>query len=177
MEAPSKAFPLFFLLPDWLNLNHLKSRTECGFSEIFSLHICFPVAETIGVTNYAANFGAKKCSENHIWSCWDDSRSMEPIIKRFLRNLFYGWGWKAMSYQTHNQSTEIKQAIHTILISLLLSDSCARILLSVREPVYRNSSCLPLYQLKVVEFLGIYDYRARLTVMKLVCRQMKFIEI
>ena len=31
MEAPSKAFLLFFLLPDWLKLNHLKSRMECGF--------------------------------------------------------------------------------------------------------------------------------------------------
>ena len=56
----------FFLLPDWLKLNHLKSRMECGFSDIFSRHICFTEAETIGVTNYAASFGAKKCSENHI---------------------------------------------------------------------------------------------------------------
>ena len=49
MEAPSKAFILFFLLPDWLKLNHLKSRMECGFSDIFSHHICSTVAETIGV--------------------------------------------------------------------------------------------------------------------------------
>ena len=35
MEAPSKAFLLFFLLPDWLKLNNLKSRMECGFSDIF----------------------------------------------------------------------------------------------------------------------------------------------
>ena len=35
MEAPSKAFLLFFLLPDWLKLNHLKNRMECGFSDIF----------------------------------------------------------------------------------------------------------------------------------------------
>ena len=69
MEAPSKAFLLFFLLPDWLKLNHLKSRMECGFSDIFSRHVCFTVAETIDVTNYAASFGAKKCSENHILSC------------------------------------------------------------------------------------------------------------
>ena len=59
MEAPSKAFLLFFLLPDWLKFSHLKSWTECGFSDIFSRHICFTVAETIGVTNYAASFGAK----------------------------------------------------------------------------------------------------------------------
>ena len=66
MEAPSKVFLLFFLLPDWLSLNHLKSRMECGFSDIFSRHICSNVAETIGVTNNPASFGAKKCSENHI---------------------------------------------------------------------------------------------------------------
>ena len=58
MEAPSKASLMFFLHPDWLKLNHLKSRRECGFSAI--------LAETIDVTNYAASFGAKKCSENHI---------------------------------------------------------------------------------------------------------------
>ena len=63
MEAPSKAFLLFFLLPDWLKLNHLKSRMECGFSDIFSPHVCFTVAKTIGLTNYAASFGAQKCSE------------------------------------------------------------------------------------------------------------------
>ena len=58
MEAPSKAFLLFFLLPDWLKLN-LKSRMECGFSDIFSCHICSTEAKTIGVANYAASFGAK----------------------------------------------------------------------------------------------------------------------
>ena len=66
MEAPSKAFLFFFLLPDWLKFNHLKSRMECGFSDIFSRHICSIAEETISVTNYAASFGAKKCSENHI---------------------------------------------------------------------------------------------------------------
>ena len=35
MEAPSEAFLLFFLLPDWLKLNHLKSRIECGFQTFF----------------------------------------------------------------------------------------------------------------------------------------------
>ena len=66
MEDLSKAFVLFSMLLDWLKLNHLKSRMECGFSDIFSCHICSTVAETIGVTNYTASFGAKKCSENHI---------------------------------------------------------------------------------------------------------------
>ena len=60
MEAPSKAFLfvflfLFFFFFDWLKLNRLQSRMECGFSR----HICSTVAETIGVTNYAASFGAK----------------------------------------------------------------------------------------------------------------------
>ena len=59
MEAPSKVCLLFFLLPDWPKLNHLKSRMRCGFSDIFSHHICFTVAETIGVTDYAPSFGAK----------------------------------------------------------------------------------------------------------------------
>ena len=59
MEAPSKAFLLFFLLLDWLKLNRLISRMECGFSDILSRHICSTVAETIGVINYAASFGAK----------------------------------------------------------------------------------------------------------------------
>ena len=58
-EAPSKAFLLFFLLYDWLKLNHLKSRMECGFSDIFSRHTCSTVAETIGVTNYAASLARK----------------------------------------------------------------------------------------------------------------------
>ena len=61
MEAPSKVFLLFFLLPDWPKLNHLKSRMECGLSDIFSRHFCSTVTETTGVTNYAASFGAKKC--------------------------------------------------------------------------------------------------------------------
>ena len=59
MEALLKAFLLFFLLSDWLKLNHLKSRMECGFSDIFSRHICSTIAETIGMTNYAAIFNAK----------------------------------------------------------------------------------------------------------------------
>ena len=59
MEPPSKAFLLFFLLPDWLKLSHLKSRMECGFPNIFLRHICSTVAKTIGVTNYATSFGAK----------------------------------------------------------------------------------------------------------------------
>ena len=58
-EAPSKVFLLFFLLPYWLKLNHLKSRLECGFSDIFSRYFCSTVAETIGVTINPASFGAK----------------------------------------------------------------------------------------------------------------------
>ena len=61
-----KSFSIVFLLPDWLKLNHVKSRMECGLSDNFSSHICSIAAETMGVTNYAASFGAKKLSENHI---------------------------------------------------------------------------------------------------------------
>ena len=32
---------------------------ECGFSDIFSRHICYTVAETVDVTSHAASFGAK----------------------------------------------------------------------------------------------------------------------
>ena len=65
-EAPSKVFLLFFLFSDWLKLNHLKSRIECGFLDIFSCPICSDVTETIRVTNYATSLGAKKCSENQV---------------------------------------------------------------------------------------------------------------
>ena len=70
-------------------LNHLKSRIEWGFSDIFSRHICSTIAETIGVTNNAVSFGAEKCSENHIWSCWDDSRSIEQTISCFPTRLVW----------------------------------------------------------------------------------------
>ena len=50
MEDPSKAFLLFFLFSDWLKLNHLKSRIECCFSDIFLRHFCSTLVETIGFT-------------------------------------------------------------------------------------------------------------------------------
>ena len=56
MGAPSKVFLLFFLLPDCLRLNHLKSRMECGFQTFFAPS----VAETIGMTNYTASFAVQK---------------------------------------------------------------------------------------------------------------------
>ena len=34
-EAPLKAFLVFFLFSDWLKSNHLRSRIECGFLDIF----------------------------------------------------------------------------------------------------------------------------------------------
>ena len=43
MEALSKFFLLFFLFSDWLKLNHLRSRIERGFLDIFSRHICSTV--------------------------------------------------------------------------------------------------------------------------------------
>ena len=90
MEAPSKAFLLFFLLPDWLKLNHLKSRMECGFSDIFSRHFCSTLEETIGLTNYAASFGAKNVQKTTfeaaemILGRWNQQewKSFEKIARR-----------------------------------------------------------------------------------------------
>ena len=80
MGAASKVFYCFSCsLIGWSRII-LKVEWKFGFSDIFSRHICSTIAETIGVTNYAARFGAKKCSENHNWSCWDDARSVEPTI-------------------------------------------------------------------------------------------------
>ena len=59
-----KGFPVVFLFSNWLKSNHLRSRIEFGFLDIFSRHICSVVTETIQVTNYATSFGAKKCSKN-----------------------------------------------------------------------------------------------------------------
>ena len=39
MEAPSKVFLLFSLLPDWLKLGHLKSGMECGFKTFFAPYL------------------------------------------------------------------------------------------------------------------------------------------
>ena len=66
---------------DWLKLNCLRSRIERGFLDIFSRHICSAVTETIRVTNYATSFGARKCSENQVRGCWDDSWSVKPTSK------------------------------------------------------------------------------------------------
>ena len=76
-----KAFLLFILFSDWLKSDHLRSRIERGFLDIFSRHICSAVTETIRVTNYATGFGAKNCSGNQVRSCRDDSSSVEPTIK------------------------------------------------------------------------------------------------
>ena len=81
-----KDFSIVFLFSNWLELNHLKSRMECGFSDIFSCHVCSTRAETIDMTIYAASFRAKKCSENHILSCWDDARTLEPTNIQFFRS-------------------------------------------------------------------------------------------
>ena len=66
MKAFSKVLLLRFLFSDWLKSNHLKSRIEHGFLDIFSRNICGAVTETIRVTNNATSFGVKKCSENQV---------------------------------------------------------------------------------------------------------------
>ena len=94
MEAPSKVFLMFFLFSDWLKSNHLRSRIEGDFLDIFSRHICCAVIETIRVTNYATSFGAKNVQktmfkaaevilhpwnqqniEAHIFMCFDQWHS------------------------------------------------------------------------------------------------------
>ena len=86
----NSSFLLFFLLPDWLKLNHLKCRMECGFSDIFSRHICSTVAETIGVTNYAASFGAKNVQKTTfeaaemILGPWNQQPSLESNLLSFI---------------------------------------------------------------------------------------------
>ena len=55
-----KDFYIVFLLPDWLMLNHLTSRVECGFSDIFSRHICSTAAETITTQQVLARKNVQK---------------------------------------------------------------------------------------------------------------------
>ena len=62
MEAPAKAF----LLPVLAKVESSQKSNGMWFFRHFSRHIYSIVAETIVVTSYAASFGAKKCSENHI---------------------------------------------------------------------------------------------------------------
>ena len=64
-EAPSKVFLLFFLLPDWLELNHHKSRMECGFSDIFSPYL-FDRRRNNRRYKQLRKIWREKCSENHI---------------------------------------------------------------------------------------------------------------
>ena len=85
MEAPPKAFLLFFLLPDWLKLSHLKTRMEWGLSDIFSLHICSNVAETIVVTNYAASLGAKNVQK----TTFEAAEMMLGLWNQQIRNVRY----------------------------------------------------------------------------------------
>ena len=87
-----KGFSIVFLPPDWLKLNHLKCRMKCGFQTFFSRHICSTVAETIGVTNYAASFGAKNVQKitfeaaEMILSPWNQQNR----VNHFL-NLHFPW--------------------------------------------------------------------------------------
>ena len=47
-------------------------------SQRSSRYTVHTTTETIRVTNHATSFGEKKCSENQLWSCWNDSWSVEP---------------------------------------------------------------------------------------------------
>ena len=65
IEAPSNAFLLFFLLSDWLKLNHLRSRTECSFSDIFAPYL-FHCSRNNRRDKLCSTFWPEKCSESHI---------------------------------------------------------------------------------------------------------------
>ena len=124
-----KGFSIVFLLPNWLKSNHLKSRMDCRFSDIFSRHICSTLAETIAATNYAASFGAKKCSENYIWSCWDDAWSVEltKLESRFVAIMVMNRYWYTY------------WLIYMISLSLMISKASARI----SENVLRTRRGMP----------------------------------
>ena len=147
--SSSKAFLLFFLLPDWLKLNHLKSRMECGFSDIFSRHICSTVAETIGVINYAASFGAKKCSENHIWSSemilgpWNQRLNCMPLtllshnfhtFQRF-HHIIYIW-------QSHHLPPKVSSHCSRTYSPLHISHDATPWRLSLKYPSDTSITCL-----------------------------------
>ena len=76
-----KGFSIVFPAPWLAKVESSQKSNGMWLFRHFSRHFCSTVAETIGVTINPASFGAKKCSENHIWSCWDDSWSMEPTIQ------------------------------------------------------------------------------------------------
>ena len=78
-----KGFSIVFPAP-WLAKveSSQKSKGMWFFRHFFVPSLFDRSRNKIGVTNNPAGFGAKKCSENHIWRCWDDSRSMEPTISQ-----------------------------------------------------------------------------------------------
>ena len=68
---------------------------ECGFSDIFSRHICSTVAETIGVTNYATSFGEKNVQKTTFEAA---DMMLGPWNQQLIvitKNQFYGPGDKA----------------------------------------------------------------------------------
>ena len=119
-EAPSKVFLLFFLLPDWLKLNHLKSRMECGFSGIFSRHFCLTVAETIGVTINPASFGAKNVQKTTfeaaetILGPWNQQLILANL-PTYLPGLTY---FRQMQYQ-FKKFSEIELSLYVSLMNIL----------------------------------------------------------
>ena len=80
-----KGFSFVFSAPWLAKVESSQKWNGMWFSDIVSRHTCSTVAETIGVTKYTENFGTKKCSENSVWSCWDDAQSVEPTIQSNMR--------------------------------------------------------------------------------------------
>ena len=61
-----KGYSTVFPAPSLAKVESSQKSNGMWFPDIFSRHFCSTVAKTIGLTNYATSFGAKKCSENHI---------------------------------------------------------------------------------------------------------------
>ena len=70
---------------------------ECGLLDIFSRHICYTVAETIGVTNYASSFGLENVQKTTFESAemilgrWNQQTANMPAeVFQVLKELLYG---------------------------------------------------------------------------------------
>ena len=136
MEAPSKAFLLFFLFSGWLKLNHLKSPTECGFSDIFLRHFCFTLVETIGFTTTQQVLARKNVQKATFeatemilspWNQQDNQNNLDCLDSE--RNVWYTFvHFKAMRQEsTSLNRTVVDKSYRLRLLSdgaICLVDCC-----------------------------------------------------
>ena len=88
-EGPSKVFLLFLLLSDWLKLNYLKSRMECGVSDIFSFHICSTVAAFEAAEMILGPWNQQYNSNSVFWNSHREIRIHRSIYITFFINFIY----------------------------------------------------------------------------------------